>query len=632
MGERLRQVAAALLLVAAGIGGGLPAARAAQVAPPTADCTAGSSGRGDGLFAFMGNGGYDVRDYAIDLDIDVDAGAIRRGATTIQAVATASLCRFNLDFFGLEIDRVAVNGAPATWDRQGQELVVTPAAPLAAGSGFAVEVVYHGTPYTLTPLTRDHVLGAVAAAQGLATPAATPEAAAMPEAAATPEAGGREVVVLDGNEQELGYGPDTPRYGWSLGGWWKEPGAVFAAGEPRGAETWYPVNGHPADKAQYTFRLTVDAPYVAAANGELAGIEERDGRLTSTWVAREPMASYLTTLFAGAGEIVQRTGDDGRAYRYVYASRVPAWQRQELERLTPEIVDFYETRFGPYPFSVAGGVVVDSPIPFALETQTMPLYGGLLDAPELGISRAEQEAYFEGIVAHEIGHQWFGDNVTPLRWQDIVLSEGMATYAADLWIERTQGEAALVAQLRPTYDVLAAQSRIGRLANDPEALAATSAADLWADVEAAFGPLPPDLVDSVFAAAGIADADGLAGKPAADLVPALEAAHLPVTSLASLAVLPGRPDANSLFSSDVYQRGALALHALRLEVGDATFFAILTAWGQTFRHGNATVQDLVAVAGGVSGRDLWAFFDGWLFQPEVPPLALPDAGAATPAA
>src|SRR5690554_1586234 len=67
-------------------------------------CTAGSVGIGDRYFPTMGNGGYDVQHYDLDLTLDVSGSAILAGVTTIEAFALADLCSFNLDFEGLTIE------------------------------------------------------------------------------------------------------------------------------------------------------------------------------------------------------------------------------------------------------------------------------------------------------------------------------------------------------------------------------------------------------------------------------------------------------------------------------------------------------------------------------------------------
>ncbi|MER7458152.1 M1 family metallopeptidase [Micromonospora sp. NPDC126480] len=72
---------------------------------------------------------------------------------------------------------------------------------------------------------------------------------------------------------------------------------------------------------------------------------------------------------------------------------------------------------------------------------------------------------------------------------------------------------------------------------------------------------------------------------------------------------PGR---DRMFGDAVYQRGALAVHALRRTVGDDAFFTILRTWTAERRGGNATTDDFVALAERVSGKPLRAFFDAWL--------------------
>jgi aminopeptidase N len=79
---------------------------------------------------------------------------------------------------------------------------------------------------------------------------------------------------------------------------------------------------------------------------------------------------------------------------------------------------------------------------------------------------------------------------------------------------------------------------------------------------------------------------------------------------------PGRvPSAPELFSDSVYDRGAMTLQALRVEVGDATFFGILRDWFAEHRYGNATTADFMALAEHDSHRDLDGFFHLWLFKP-----------------
>ena len=235
-------LALALLLAAAGPSLAQPAAPVAPATPAPETCAAGSSGIGDDYFPTMGNGGYDVRHYGLDLDLDVVGGAVAAGRATIEATALFDLCTFNLDFWGLTIDAVAVDGRPAAHARDGDELTITPAAPIRGGAPFVVEVAYHGTPSgeRVSPSGRASVADA--------------------------GHGGR-----PSEGQQFG------------GGWFAAPEEIFVAGEPGGAATWYPVNEHPADKASYTFRLSVPDPYAVVANGVLAETIDEGVVTTSVW-------------------------------------------------------------------------------------------------------------------------------------------------------------------------------------------------------------------------------------------------------------------------------------------------------------------------------------------------------------
>jgi aminopeptidase N len=78
---------------------------------------------------------------------------------------------------------------------------------------------------------------------------------------------------------------------------------------------------------------------------------------------------------------------------------------------------------------------------------------------------------------------------------------------------------------------------------------------------------------------------------------------------------PGPPN---LFIGAVYDRGAMTLQALRLTVGDRSFFRILRSWAQTHRNGNVTTEEFIALAERISGRDLRALFTAWLYTTSKP--------------
>jgi aminopeptidase N len=83
---------------------------------------------------------------------------------------------------------------------------------------------------------------------------------------------------------------------------------------------------------------------------------------------------------------------------------------------------------------------------------------------------------------------------------------------------------------------------------------------------------------------------------------------------------PGNPAPSTLFDGSVYIRGGLVLHALRLKVGDETFYQILRTYYQRYQYSNASTKDFIAVAEEVSGQDLGSFFNAWLYGETLPPM------------
>jgi aminopeptidase N len=97
-------------------------------------------------------------------------------------------------------------------------------------------------------------------------------------------------------------------------------------------------------------------------------------------------------------------------------------------------------------------------------------------------------------------------------------------------------------------------------------------------------------------------------------------------------VPPGDPGAANQFADAVYDRGAMAIQALRHRVGDKDFFRILKGWPKKHRYGDATVHQFETYAEKVSGKPLAGLFDTWLYQPSKPKTAPGHDASASPSA
>ncbi|WP_216213869.1 M1 family metallopeptidase [Amycolatopsis aidingensis] len=448
--------------------GGEPAPPGRQATAPTAtDPAPGAAGAGDPYYPADGNGGYDALGYEVTVRYEPGTNRLH-GDTVLNARATKDLSRFNLDLRGFEVESVRVNDRPAEFRREGEfELVISPQRALAEAETFRVRVRYGGTPQSA-------------------------------------------------GEGQLGAN------GWQRTG----SGGALVLGQPHSAAYWYPVNETPRDKATFRLEATVPQGWTAVSIGREAGSETADGWTTTTWAESTPVASYLTTLAIGRFTLDRRTLADGTPVLDAYAAG--AEPQRELGRRTGEIIEFLAGRFGPYPQRAAGGIYLDEPIGFSLETQGRPVYAEWADLET---------------VVHELAHQWYGNSVSVRSWSDICLNECLASYAQWLWLEAKEG-----ANLDARFRRIVEQTR-----NDGE---------FWS----------PKLHEM---------------------------------------------GAGNEFDG-VYDKGPLAIHALRRQIGEESFARVLREWAAEHRDGNASWPEFERFVAGISGQDLDEFFANWFRGTGIP--------------
>src|SRR3954447_7226194 len=185
----------------------------------------GAPGAGDPLFPGLGNGGYAVKHYTLDLRYRSSASVQSvPSRVTIAARATQSLSRFDLDFSGDSVKFVTVNHAQAAFARRGDELVITPRRPIRNHRRFVVRVGYTSGPREIPPGDEGDLNKVVAIA------------------------------------------------------WFATPSGSITAAQPNAAHRIFPCNDVPSDPATYTFHAVTPAGSEFVANGDLVAKRTFGGR------------------------------------------------------------------------------------------------------------------------------------------------------------------------------------------------------------------------------------------------------------------------------------------------------------------------------------------------------------------
>ncbi len=316
-----------------------------------------------------------VRHIALDLRPDLDQRRIDAVATLTVEAVAEAVAGIVLDAVDLEIASVTSQGAPLVFTSRARTLEIAFNVPLSAGDRVTFAVAYA----VVEPRSGVYFT--------------------------RPDAGT----------------PEKPRQLWTQG-------------QPSDARYWVPCQDEPDVKATTTTKIVVKNGLFALGNGALVERTTLGDATTFVYDQEIAHAAYLLTLVVGDFEEVEQSGADVPVYYYVAKGRGDEGERSF--GATPAMVRALEAFTGtPYPFARYSQIAVADFMMGGMENTTATTQTDLT----LHDARAGLDYRSDGLVSHELAHQWFGDLLTTRDWSHAWLNEGFATYCECVWWEAAFG-------------------------------------------------------------------------------------------------------------------------------------------------------------------------------------------------
>ena len=214
------------------------------------------------------------------------------------------------------------------------------------------------------------------------------------------------------------------------------PRQVWSQCQDEDARYWFPCHDKPHIRQTTELRVRVPPTWFALSNGDLMEQKIEGNQALFHWRQNQPHASYLVTLVAGEfielkGELTSRAKTAVPLTYYIPKNREDDGIR--AFGYTADMIALFERCLGvSYPWSKYAQVVVSDFIFGGMEntSATTMFESILLD------ERAILDVDMNGLVAHELAHQWFGNLVTCRDWSEGWLNEGWATYMELIWKEQ----------------------------------------------------------------------------------------------------------------------------------------------------------------------------------------------------
>jgi aminopeptidase N len=217
-----------------------------------------------------------------------------------------------------------------------------------------------------------------------------------------------------------------------------KPTQIWTQGETEATSVWVPTIDKPNQKTTDEIYMTVPNKYVTLSNGKLVSqVKNADGTRTDYWKMELPHAPYL--LFMGVGDYaVVKDFYKGKEVNY-YVEKEFEKVAKRIFGNTPEMMKFYSEKVTgvEYPWNKYSQIVGRDYVSGAMENTTATLHqeSAQQDARQLVDGNS-----WEGTIAHELFHQWFGDYVTCESWSNLTVNESFANYSQVLWNEYKYGK------------------------------------------------------------------------------------------------------------------------------------------------------------------------------------------------
>jgi len=253
------------------------------------------------------------------------------------------------------------------------------------------------------------------------------------------------VTVIYKAEPKQGLYFRTPEMGYREG-----DTHLYTQGETHEAPYWYPNYDYPNEQSTSEITCRVPEEMTVISNGRLVSeqIDPESGLKAVRWLQDKPHVNYLIALVAGQlGKIESKYRDIPIAF-YTPASQIKYAENSFKD--TADMLEFYEKEIGvPYPWDKYYQAACEDFGGGMENTSLTILTTGTLFTDETENIRSSQ-----GLVAHELVHQWFGDYVTCKDWSHTWLNEGFATYYEDLYDGHKNGRDSMLAGLYGTASYL----------------------------------------------------------------------------------------------------------------------------------------------------------------------------------